>query len=47
MTGSGSTCFGIFKSLEDIIVFKEKFIKISTIHFLSGMGKKRIIVLTE
>jgi len=41
MTGSGSTCFGIFKSLEDIIVFKEKFLKISNHPFFIWYGKKK------
>jgi len=41
MTGSGSTCFGIFKSLEDIIVFKEKFIKIFNHPFFFWHGKKK------
>ena len=41
MTGSGSTCFGIFKSLDDIIVFKEKFIKISKHPFFIWYGKKK------
>ena len=41
MSGSGSTCFGIFKSLEDIIVFKEKFIKIFNYPFFFWYGKKK------
>ena len=41
MTGSGSTCFGIFKSLDDIIVFKEKFIKISNHPFFIWHGEKK------
>jgi 4-diphosphocytidyl-2-C-methyl-D-erythritol kinase len=41
MTGSGSTCFGIFKNLEDIIVFKEKFLKISNHPFFIWYGKKK------
>jgi len=40
MTGSGSTCFGIFKNLNDIIVFKEKFTKISNDPFFIWYGKK-------
>ena len=41
MTGSGSTCFGIFKSLDDIIVFKEKFIKICNHPFFIWYGEKK------
>ena len=41
MTGSGSTCFGIFKSLDDIIVFKEKFIKICNHPFFIWYGGKK------
>ena len=41
MTGSGSTCFGIFKSLDDIIVFKEKYTKISNHPFFIWYGKKK------
>jgi len=41
MTGSGSTCFGIFKNLSDINVFKEKFNKILDKPFFIWEGKKK------
>ena len=41
MTGSGSTCFGIFKNLDDIIIFKEKFTKIFNHPFFIWYGKKK------
>ena len=41
MTGSGSTCFGIFKSLDDIIIFKKEFTKISNHPFFIWYGKKK------
>ena len=48
MTGSGSTCFGIFKTLNEIKHFKESFNQIlDNSNFLFGKVKKRIIVLTE
>ena len=41
MTGSGSTCFGIFKNLNDINIFKEKFNKILDKPFFIWQGKKK------
>ena len=41
MTGSGSTCFGIFKKLNDINIFKEKFNKIVDKPFFMWEGKKK------
>jgi len=41
MTGSGSTCFGIFKKLNDINIFKDKFNKIVDKPFFIWEGKKR------
>ena len=41
MTGSGSTCFGIFKNTYDINVFKEKFNKILDKSFFIWEGKKK------
>ena len=41
MTGSGSTCFGIFENLNDIQIFKEKFNKILDRPFFIWQGKKK------
>ena len=41
MTGSGSTCFGIFKKLNDINTFKEKFNKIVDKPFFLWEGEKK------
>ena len=41
MTGSGSTCFGIFKNLNDIKIFKEKFNIILDKPFFMWQGKKK------
>ena len=41
MTGSGSTCFGIFKNLNDINIFKEKFNKTSEHPIFMWQGKKK------
>ena len=41
MTGSGSTCFGIFKKLDDINIFKDKFNKIEDKPFFMWEGKKK------
>ena len=41
MTGSGSTCFGIFKNLNDINIFKEKFNQILDKPFFIWQGKKK------
>ena len=41
MTGSGSTCFGIFKNLYDIYTFKEKFGQIFDQPFFIWHGKKK------
>ena len=41
MTGSGSTCFGIFKKLDDINIFKDKFNKIVDKPFFMWEGKKK------
>ena len=41
MTGSGSTCFGIFKNLQDIKQFLIKFNQITDRHYFIWYGKKK------
>ena len=41
MTGSGSTCFGIFKNFRELNIFKEKFNKILDKPFFIWEGKKK------
>ncbi len=41
MTGSGSTCFGIFKNLQDIIVFLKSFKPRSELNYFTWYGKKK------
>ena len=41
MTGSGSTCFGIFKNLNDISIFLESFNKHLNSNYFIWYGKKR------
>ena len=41
MTGSGSTCFGIFKNLNEISIFLESFNKHFNSKYFIWYGKKR------
>ena len=40
MTGSGSTCFGIFKNLDDISIFLQSFNQSSNKNYFTWFGKK-------
>ena len=41
MTGSGSTCFGIFKNLDDIVIFLKNFKQASYQNYFTWYGKKK------
>ena len=41
MTGSGSTCFGIFKNLNDISIFLKSFKKDNNSNYFIWYGKKK------
>ena len=41
MTGSGSTCFGIFKNLDDIVIFLKIFKQASYQNYFTWYGKKK------
>ena len=41
MTGSGSTCFGIFKNLDDIVIFLKNFKQGSYQNYFTWYGKKK------